>query len=55
LGEGLERLENSSGWGLGSEPDDNVPDVVELRCASRSGQVRRERFGGGDAHSLVAG
>jgi hypothetical protein len=48
-GHGVRRPDHASGWGLGSEPDDNVPDVVELRCAGRSGPGQRERVGcGGD-------
>jgi len=54
-GRGVERPDHSSVGGLGSEPDDSVSDVVELRCAGRLGPGRRERFGGDDAHSLVAG
>jgi hypothetical protein len=34
---GVKRSDHSLGWGLGAEPDDNVPDVVEFRCAGRSG------------------
>jgi hypothetical protein len=30
-GRGVKRPDHASGAGLGSEPDDNVPDVIELR------------------------
>jgi hypothetical protein len=36
---------------VGSWPDDSVPDVVELRCAGRSGPGRREPVGCGRDHS----
>jgi hypothetical protein len=32
---GVRRPDHAAGWSLGSDPDDNVPDVVELRCAGR--------------------
>jgi hypothetical protein len=38
--------DHASGWSFGSEPDDNVPDVVELRYAGRSGPGRRVNDGG---------
>jgi hypothetical protein len=41
----------TSGWGVGSEPDDNVPDLVEIRCAGRSLAGRREHVGFGGAPS----
>jgi hypothetical protein len=41
-GRGVERPNHSSVGGLGSEPDNSVSDVVEIRCADRSGPARRE-------------
>jgi hypothetical protein len=38
------------GWGVGSWPDDGVPNVVELRCAGCSGSSRREPVGCGGDH-----
>jgi hypothetical protein len=37
------RPDHASGWGLGSEPDDNVPDVGELSCAVAWGRVDASR------------
>jgi hypothetical protein len=46
---GVKRPGHSATGVLGSEPDDSVPDVVELRCAGLSGPGRREHVGcGGD-------
>jgi hypothetical protein len=41
-GRGVRRPDYSPGSGLGFDPDDTVPDVVELRCAGRCGPGRGE-------------
>jgi hypothetical protein len=43
----MERSDHTSGRGFSFEPDDNVPDVVEFRCAGRLGPGWRERVGSG--------